>query len=150
MVQQISIKTKLGWISCFENKGRIFKIKFGKLKKQKKSKILKLFQKNLLKFFNKKTKIIKAPYFIEGNRIQKKIWSELKKIKKGETTTYGKIAQKYRLSPRYIGKICGQNKLVLLIPCHRVVKTNGNIGGFTSVGGTKLKKKILNFEKEII
>ena len=143
----MSIKTKIGWISAFENEGKIFKIKFGKVKKQKRSKVLNNFGKNLLFFFNKKKKIIKAPYKIEGNKIQKKIWNEMKKIKLGKTKTYGQIAKKYNLSPRYVGKICSQNKLVLSIPCHRVIKSDGGLGGFTSVGGVNLKKKLLEFEQ---
>ncbi len=82
--------------------------------------------------------------------LQKKIWLELKKIKKGQTTSYGEIAKKYKMSPRHVGKICGQNKLMLLIPCHRVIRTDGSLGGFTSIGGIKLKKKLLKFEKEWI
>ena len=76
MTNTISIKTKFGWISVFENKGKIFKIKFGKVKKQSQSKVLKNFKKNLSKFFNKKTLDIRAPYKIEGNQIQKKVWAE--------------------------------------------------------------------------
>ena len=144
---QISIKTRVGWISAFENKGSIFKIQFGKLKKQKKSKILQNFKKNVLQFLNKKTPNIEIPHKINGNQIQKKIWSELKKIKIGQTKSYGKIAKKYKLSPRHVGKICSQNKLLLLVPCYRVIKTDGSLGGFTSRGGIKLKKKILEFEK---
>ena len=82
-----------------------------------------------------------------GNSIQKKVWNELKKIKFGKTKSYGAIAKKYKLSPRHVGKICSQNKIPLAIPCHRVINNNGNIGGFTSVGGIKLKKKLLEFEK---
>ena len=147
MINQISTKTRLGWISAFENQGKIFKIKFGRLKKQTKSKTLEIFTKKLLKFFNKKIVNIEVPHEMIGNQIQKKIWNELKKIKVGNTTTYGKIAKKYKLSPRHVGKICAQNKLVLLVPCHRVIKTDGGLGGFTSPGGIKLKKKILRFEK---
>ena len=147
MINQISTKTRLGWISAFENQGKIFKIKFGRLKKQTKSKTLVIFTKKLLKFFNKKIANIEVPHEMTGNQIQKKIWNELKKIKVGNTTTYGKIAKKYKLSPRHVGKICAQNKLVLLVPCHRVIKTDGGLGGFTSPGGIKLKKKILGFEK---
>ena len=147
MINQISTKTRLGWISAFENQGKIFKIKFGRLKKQTKSKTLEIFTKKLLKFFNKKIANIEVPHELIGNQIQKKIWNELKKIKVGNTTTYGKIAKKYKLSPRHVGKICAQNKLVLLVPCHRVIKTDGGLGGFTSPGGIKLKKKILEFEK---
>ena len=141
MINQISTKTRLGWISAFENQGKIFKIKFGPLKKQTKSKTLEIFSKKLLKFFNKKIANIEVPHEMIGNQMQKKIWNELKKIKVGNTTTYGKIAKKYKLSPRHVGKICAQNKLVLLVPCHRVIKTDGGLGGFTSLGGIKLKKK---------
>ena len=147
MIKKISVKTEFGWISAYENKGKIFKIKFGKVKKQSQSKVLKNFKKNLLVFFKKKTQNIKAPYSIQGNQIQKKIWSELRKIKLGHTKTYGEIAKKYRLSPRHVGKICGQNKLVLSIPCHRVIRSDGSLGGFTSIGGVSLKKKLLEFEQ---
>ena len=54
MIKKMSIKTKIGWVSAFENEGKIFKIKFGKVKKQKRSKVLNDFSKNLLYFFNKK------------------------------------------------------------------------------------------------
>ena len=147
MIKKISVKTKLGWISAFENKGKIFKIKFGKVKKQSQSQILKKFKKNLIKFLKKRTLNIKAPYEIQGSQIQKKVWLELRRIKLGQTKTYGEIAKKYKLSPRHVGKICGQNKLLLSIPCHRVIRSDGNLGGFTSIGGVKLKKKILQFEQ---
>ena len=150
MAKQLSIKTRFGWISAYENEGKIFKIKFGKAKKQKKSKILGKFRKNLVRFFNKKIKNIKTPHVMIGNQIQKKVWAELKKIKLGQTISYGNIARKYKLSPRHVGKICGQNKLLLIVPCHRVIKTDGSLGGFTSAGGIKLKKKLLEFEKNFL
>ena len=52
MINKISIKTKLGWITAFEENNRIFRIKFGKIKKQTKSVLLKNFKSNLSKFFN--------------------------------------------------------------------------------------------------
>ena len=147
MIKKISVKTELGWISAFENGGKIFKIKFGKIKKQSHSQVLRNFEKNLTKFFNKKTLNISAPYNIQGSQIQKKVWSEIRKIKPGQIRTYGEIAKKYKLSPRHVGKICGQSKLLLSIPCHRVIRSDGNLGGFTSIGGINLKKKLLEFEK---
>ena len=65
----------------------------------------------------------------------------------GRTLSYGKIAKKFKISPRYVGKICSQNNLLLIVPCHRVIRTDGTLGGFSSVGGIKLKKKLLEFEK---
>jgi len=148
MINQISTKTRFGWVSAFENNGQIFKIKFGRLKKQTESKTLKNFSKKLLKFFDRKILYIKVPYKISGNLAQEKVWNELRKIKFGNTTTYGKIAKKYKLSPRHVGKICGQNNLLLIVPCHRVIRTDGSLGGFSSIGGAKLKKKLLEFENK--
>ena len=83
-----------------------------------------------------------------GNKIQKKIWSAMKKVRRGNTISYGKLAKKYKLSPRHVGKICGQNNLLLIVPCHRVIKNNGSLGGFSSKGGLRLKKKLLDLEKK--
>ena len=147
MISKISIRTRVGWLSVFEKEGKIFKIIFGRLKNQIKSKILDNFKKNLFKFFNKKTLYIRAPHRMIGNKVQIKVWNDLKKIKPGNTKSYGQIARKYKLSPRHVGKICGQNRLLLLVPCHRVIKNDGGLGGFSSTGGIKLKKKLLEFEK---
>ena len=148
MVKQISIKTKFGWISAFEEKNKIVRIKFGKHKNIKNSNNLNNFKSNLKNFLAKKTKLTKFNILIKGSNIQKKIWNELKMIKFGKTKTYGEIAKKYNLSPRHVGKICGQNKLVLAIPCHRVIRSDGKLGGFSSSGGIILKKKLLNFEQD--
>ena len=147
-MKRIAIKTKIGWVTAFEENNKIFKIKFGKYTKQTNTKVLKSFKKNLLKYFQNKTNYIKANYVLVGNNTQKKIWNEMKKIKNGHTKSYGQLAKKFSLSPRHVGKICGQNKLPLIIPCHRVIRSDGSLGGFSSVGGIKLKRKILQFEKE--
>jgi methylated-DNA-[protein]-cysteine S-methyltransferase len=147
MINKISIYTKFGWISAFENNNKITKIKFGKVANSIKSKVLKKFKTNLINFLNKKKSKIRSPYQVKGNKNQKKIWNELKRIKIGKTKSYGEIAKKYKLSPRHVGKICGQNKLLLIIPCHRVIRSDGTLGGFSSVGGIKLKRKLLEFEQ---
>ena len=147
MIKKISIKTKVGWISVFEGKGKIFQIKFGKTKTQRKSRLLIKFKEKLNKSFNKKIPLAKIPHTIHGNKKQIKIWNELKKIKFGETKSYGDIAKKFNFSPRYVGKVCGQNKLLLLVPCHRVMRSDGSLGGFSSPGGINLKKKLLYLEK---
>ncbi len=147
MIKQISIKTKIGWISAFEEKGRIIKVKFGKCKNISSSKNLKKFKASVDNFFLKKNKFLNFNMLVKGNFVQKKVWKELKKIKYGKTKTYGEIAKKCDLSPRHVGKICGQNKIVLAVPCHRVIRSDGSLGGFSGLGGINLKKKLLNFEK---
>ena len=146
MTKKISVKTELGWISAFENNGKIFEVKFGKHKNKSVSKNLKRFRNNLINFLNRKNNAFESDFLIEGNIIQKQVWEELTRIKLGKTKSYGEIAKKFKLSPRHIGKICGQNKIPLAIPCHRVIRSDGTMGGFSSSGGIILKKKLLNFE----
>ena len=145
-MNSLSFKTRFGWISAFEEKGKIVKIKFGKDKNKNISKNLKSLKIKINSFFNKQNKTIKSNFLIEGNTIQKKVWRELTKIKMGKTKSYGEIAKKYKISPRHVGKICAQNKILLAIPCHRVIRSDGTIGGFSAPGGVNLKKKLLNFE----
>ena len=145
-MNSLSFKTKFGWISAFEEKGKIVRIKFGKHKNKDISKNLKNLKIKINNFFNKKNRTIKSNFFIKGNAIQKKVWQELTKIKIGKTKSYGEIAKKFKLSPRHVGKICGQNKIPLAIPCHRVIRSDGTMGGFSAPGGIFLKKKLLNFE----
>ena len=147
MIKKISVKTELGWISAFENNGKIFEVKFGKHKNKSVSKNLKRFRNNLINFLNRKNNAFESDFLIEGNIIQKQVWKELTRIKLGKTKSYGEIAKKFKLSPRHVGKICGQNKIVIAIPCHRVVRSDGSMGGFSARGGIVLKKKILDFEK---
>ena len=147
MIKQISIKTKFGWISAFEENNKIYKVKFGKCRNKSTSNNLKKFKSSLNNFLTKKNKFLKFNTLIVGNSIQKKVWNELKKIKFGNTKSYGIIAKKFKLSPRHVGKICAQNKIHLFIPCHRVIRSDGSMGGFSARGGISLKKKLLDFEK---
>ena len=73
----------------------------------------------------------------------------MKKIKKGKTRSYKEIAKKIGTSPRYIGRVCGENQHVIIVPCHRVLRSNGEMGGFSGKGGVFLKKKLLKFENAI-
>ena len=146
-MNSLSIKTKFGWISALEQRNKIVKVKLAKHKNKSVTKNLKKFRNNLINFLNRKNNIFESDFFIEGNAIQKKVWKELTKIKLGKTKSYGEIAKKFKLSPRHVGKICAQNKIAIAIPCHRVIRSDGSMGGFSARGGIILKKKLLDFEK---
>ena len=146
----ISFKTKFGWISATETNKKISKIQFCREKRKGTvTKNLKNLRKNFINYFMSKKVKVKIPMKIDGNTMQQKVWNELKKIKAGKTKTYGEIAKKLRISPRYVGRICGENKHIITIPCHRVIRSDGSMGGFSARGGVKLKKKLLRFEGSI-
>ena len=147
MENTISFNTKFGWISATEINNRITKIQFCRKKELgKKSKNLKNIKKKIISFFQKKTNKLDAKILLNGNPVQKKIWRELKKIKKGKIKTYGEIGKKLKISPRYVGRVCGENNHLLVVPCHRIIRSDKTLGGFSSPGGIKLKRKLLEFE----
>ena len=147
MKKTISFKTKFSWISAIEENGKIIEIKFLKTKNVGKSLILKKLKKMINKYFSKQKTSFNLSLEINGSLLQKKIWKELIKIPYGKTKSYGEIAQIVKTSPRYVGNVCGQNKHLLIVPCHRVIRTDGTLGGFSSIGGLGLKKRLLNLEQ---
>lgn len=81
------------------------------------------------------------PLLIEGTEFQRRLWQALCEIPRGKTLTYGELAKRLGGEPRAIGQACGDNRLPIVIPCHRVVAANG-IGGFAhSTGGYLLEAK---------
>ena len=148
MKKILSFYTRLGWITAIEQDGKIIELKFIKSKSEGKSLILQRIKKNINDFFSKKTKSFKIPCKIYGSDLQIRIWRELKKIPYGQTKSYGAIAKIVKTSPRYVGNVCGQNKHLLVIPCHRVIRTDGSLGGFSGTGGLSLKKRLLKLEKQ--
>ena len=148
MFNQISFKTKLGWISIREFNKKLTSVEFGKKKNIGKSKNLSKFKNQIHDYSLGKLKKFKIDIFLKGTETQKKIWQELQKIPYGKTKTYGQIAKKLNTSPRYVGNVCGQNKHLLVIPCHRVIRSDGSLGGFSSLGGIKLKERLIHLEKD--
>jgi len=69
------------------------------------------------------------PVLIEGSALQKAVWRAMCAIPRGKTRTYGELARELGADPRDIGQCCGDNRLPLVIPCHRNVAADG-IGGF--------------------
>ena len=85
---------------------------------------------------------------LKGTNFQIKVWKFLKKIKKGEVKTYKEvaIAIKKPKAARAVANACAKNPYAPKIPCHRVIRSDGTIGGFSSPGGTKTKTKMLKKE----
>lgn len=85
------------------------------------------------------------PLLVEGSEFQRALWAALCEIPRGRTLTYGELARKLGggdlASTRAVGQACGDNRLPIVIPCHRVVAAKG-IGGFAhATGGYLLEAK---------
>ena len=146
MKNTISFNSKFGWITASEKNNEILSVSFARSRNKGKSILLNKLKKNLDNYFSKKTKKINSNILLEGSNLQIRIWKELIKIPYGKTKSYGEIAKIVKTSPRYVGNVCGQNKHLLVVPCHRVIRTDGSLGGFSGSGGLSLKKRLLNME----
>ena len=146
MLKNLSFKTIFGWINIAENNQKLVKVNFGKKLNSNESKFLNKVRDQILDYSLGNLIVFNIDIYMEGSNLQKKIWNEVKKIPYGKTKSYGEIAKKLNTSPRYVGNVCGQNKHLLVIPCHRVIHSDGLLGGFSGLGGIKLKNKLLKME----
>ncbi len=85
---------------------------------------------------------------LNGTKFQISVWEEIKKIPKGQTKTYKDIALalKKPKSSRAVANACGKNPLLIEIPCHRVIRSDGKLGGYSGQGGITQKRKLLKEE----
>ena len=85
---------------------------------------------------------------LKGTNFQKKVWNEITKIPKGKTITYKELAIKIGKPKAYraVANACAKNPLLEIIPCHRVIRSDGKMGNYMGKKGIERKKKLL--EKE--
>jgi len=85
---------------------------------------------------------------LKGTKFQIIVWNELKKIPRGEVRTYKEIALAIGKpnSARAVANACGKNPIPIEIPCHRVIRSDGHLGGYSSKGRLSIKRKLLKKE----
>ena len=82
---------------------------------------------------------------IKGTKFQLQVWEEIKKIPKGSVKTYKEIASILGKpnSSRAVANACAKNPLIIKIPCHRVIRSDGFLGGYSGKGGIQKKSELL-------
>ena len=85
---------------------------------------------------------------LKGTKFQVKVWKYLKTIPKGKVKTYKEVAIGVNSpkSARAVANACAKNPYAPKVPCHRVIRSDGTLGGFSAPGGAKAKKKLLKKE----
>ena len=91
--------------------------------------------------------MVEPPPF-HGTAFQVKVWNAMKKIPRGEVRTYTEIAVQigHPNSARAVANACGQNPYPPIVPCHRVVRSDGSLGGYSAEGGVETKRRLLSAE----
>jgi methylated-DNA-[protein]-cysteine S-methyltransferase len=101
-------------------------------------------------FFAGKRRDFDLPLAPKGSGFQKLVWAELMRIPFGETISYGELARRVGRpgAARAVGRANATNPIALIVPCHRVIGSNGTLTGYA--GGLDLKEKLLNWERALI
>lgn len=120
--------------------------KFPNLEKKDTSKVLITTVKQLTDYFNGKRTEFDLPLRPVGTDFQERVWQALTTIDYGDTVSYGEIANDIRnpKAVRAVGAAIGKNPISIIIPCHRVIGSNGKLTGFA--GGLSTKEFLLNLE----
>ena len=110
-------------------------------------KILQKLKSQLVEYFSNKRKTFELPLELQGTEFQIKAWQTLQKIPYGEKISYSKQAQWMgsKNAVRATGSANGKNLFPILIPCHRVVRADGDLGGYSA--GLEIKEKLLRLEQ---
>lgn len=117
-----------------------------KLAKKQPAKIVKLLEKQINEYFKGKRRNFSIPLDLdEKTEFQKKVHKVISKITYGEVSTYKEIARKINSSPRAVGQALKRNSVPIIIPCHRIISSDGTYCGFSQ--GLFWKERLLSIEK---
>lgn len=113
----------------------------------KKTEIIDRAAKQLEEYFDGQRREFDVPLSVEGTEFQKSVWDALMQIPYGETRSYKDIAVVVGnpKASRAVGMANNRNKIIIIIPCHRVIGADGSLVGYG--GGLDIKKKLLEIEK---
>ncbi len=141
--------TQIGNITIIEKDGYIANlyINYNNIKTiQKETKLISQTANEIKEYLDGNKKSFSIPIKIEGTDFQKKVWQEVLKIPYGENRSYKDIAININNSKAYraVGTAIKNNPIPIIIPCHRVIKSNKDIGNYAY--GIDIKKKLLNLE----
>ena len=147
MLSITQFKSPIGKLKLTASEKGLMSIEFAGTTKHDSSLILSLVIDELTLYFQGKLLNFKVPLDIKGTDFQKKCWKELQKIKYGQTISYKEQAL-FIGGANYARAVAGannKNKIPIIIPCHRVIGSNGNLVGYA--GGLVKKKFLLDLEK---
>jgi len=142
----LSINSPVGPLTLFEEDHAIVALEWGRAGNPEPTALLEKAQAQLNEYFDTKRDVFDLPLAPIGSDFQNAVWGRLSRIPYGRTQTYGEVASAIGSAPRAVGGACGHNPIPIIIPCHRVVYTGGQLGGFSAFAGLETKRTLLRLE----
>ncbi len=143
---QISYNSPVGPLSLFEADGEIVAVEWGWPASEEPTPMLERARDQMHAYFNGTLTRFDLPLAPHGTDYQRKVWDALLAIPYGQTLSYGAFAKTLTTGARAVGTALGRNPLPILIPCHRVIASNGGLGGYSGWDGVDTKRFLLTLE----
>ena len=140
-----TIDSEFGRLGLVEQDGHIVQLLWQADDNGEPTDVLVEGKRQLEAYFAGKLDHFDLPLNPAGSEFQQQVYLAMLAIPKGQTRSYGDLAQDLGVPAQPIGQACGSNPIPIVIPCHRVVAGNG-LGGFSGCGGVETKIKLLKFE----
>jgi len=142
----LSFHSPLGPLTLAEDEGFIVALDWGWAEGGEETPLLARAKDQLDLYFEGKLTAFDLPLKPQGTPFQQAVWDQLAAIPWGEVRRYGDLAKALETSPRAVGGACGRNPIPILIPCHRVLGSNGSLGGYSGLDGIESKRSLLILE----
>jgi AraC family transcriptional regulator of adaptative response/methylated-DNA-[protein]-cysteine methyltransferase len=112
------------------------------------STLINLIKTEIDLYFDRKLKQFSTPIFFYGSAFQQRVWTALSTIPYGQTLSYANLARHIdnERAFRAVARANAANNIAIIIPCHRIINSDGGLGGYA--GGIERKKRLLGLEKE--
>jgi len=145
------LKTSIGTLKITVKDDKLISINYCNDIDKKQSKVsttkpMKTIINQLKEYFKKERKNFNIPLKFSGTQFQREIYKSLIEVEYGHTISYKKLAEKsgYQNAYQAVGTALKKNKIAIIIPCHRVIKSDGSLGNYN--GGSWRKKELLKLE----
>ena len=159
-IESFSIQTPVGSLVLEMNAAGLCRLCFAKAlrpsQRPPQSRVARLAHRQLTHYFANAHDQFTLPLGLSKHTaFRRRVWAALSTIKLGSTVSYNEMAARLNTHPRAIGGACAANPLPIIIPCHRVIAHNGDLGGYSGSGDThalstqarRIKAWLLNHER---
>lgn len=146
----LSLHSPVGDLTVSEEGGAIVSLDWGWAPEGQATPLLRKAKQQLDRYFDGVLEEFDLPLNPAGTDFQKRVWKAMLKIPYGRTKAYGDLAKKLGSSARPVGTACGANHIPIIIPCHRVLASNGGLGGYSGDGGLETKLALLKLEGALL
>ncbi len=140
-----TLETPVGRLGLVEENAAIIRLMWHARDHGERTAVLEEGLKQLGEYFAGDREVFELPLAPEGSPFQQQVYDAMLAIPRGSTRTYGEIAGDLGVPAQPVGQACGSNPIPVIIPCHRVVGSDG-LGGFSGDGGIEMKIALLKLE----